>query len=160
MRIRLADDEDDASIWRVIEPIIRAGETLMLPVEMSEAQALGYWRSPAHEVFVAEDGGEVAGTYYLRANQQGGGDHVANSGYATAPAASGRGVARAMCLHSLERAQARGFRAMQFNCVVTSNERAVRLWQSCGFTIVGRVPETFRHPALGLVDTLVMHRHL
>ena len=127
----------------MIEPTIRAGETLMLPGEMSEAEALGYWRSPAHEVFVAEDGGKVVGTYYLRANQQGGGAHVANCGYATAPAAAGRGVARAMCPHSLERARARGFRAMQFNCVVASNERAVRLWQSCGFEIVGRVPRDF-----------------
>ena len=160
MRIRLADDEDDAAIWRVIEPTVRAGETLMLPTAMSEAEALAYWRSPGHEVFVAQDGCEVIGTYYLRANQQGGGAHVANCGYATAPAAGGRGIARAMCAHSLERARARGFRAMQFNCVVASNERAVRLWQSCGFEVVGRVPQTFRHPSLGTVDTLVMYRRL
>ena len=132
----------------------------MLPPAMAPDDALAYWRSPAHEVFVAEVQGEVLGTYYLRVNQQGHGDHVANCGYATAAWASGRGVARAMCLHSLDRARARGLRAMQFNCVVASNERAVRLWQSCGFAIVGRVPETFRHPGLGMVDTLVMHRGL
>jgi ribosomal protein S18 acetylase RimI-like enzyme len=160
MLIRHAGERDDGAIWRVIEPTIRAGETLMLPPEMGEAEAIAYWRSPPHEVFVAEQDGEVLGTYYLRANQQGGGAHVANCGYATAPAASGRGVARAMCAHSLDRARARGFRAMQFNCVVGTNERAVRLWQSFGFEIVGRVPETFRHPRLGLVDTLVMHRKL
>ena len=139
MRIRLADGRDDGAIWRVIEPTIQAGETLMLPVAMSEAEALAYWRSPSHEVFVA---------------------HVAKCGYATAPAAAGRGIARAMCVQSLDRARARGFRAMQFNCVVASNGRAVGLWQSCGFAVVGRVPETFRHPELGLVDTLVMHRPL
>ena len=160
MVIREADDRDDSAIWRVLEPTIRAGETLMLPREMSEAEALGYWRPPQHEVFVAEQDGEVLGTYYLRPNQRGGGGHVANCGYATAPSAAGRGVARAMCAHSLAHARSIGFRAMQFNCVVGSNERAIRLWLSVGFEIVGRVPETFRHPRLGLVETLVMYRTL
>ena len=160
MRIRPADERDDIAIWRVIEPAIRAAETLMLPQEMSELQALGYWRRATHEVFVADDGGTVVGTYYLRANQQGGGDHIANCGYSTLPAFTGQGIARAMCIHSLDRARARGFHAMQFNCVVASNERAVGLWQSCGFEIVGRVPQTFRHPWLGEVDTLVMYRPL
>jgi ribosomal protein S18 acetylase RimI-like enzyme len=164
MPIRPAAAADEEAIWRVIEPIVRAGETLMLPPDLGRADALAYWLGPTHEVFAAEDGppggGGVVGTYYLRANQRGNGDHVANCGYATAPWAAGRGVARTMCLHSLDRARARGFRAMQFNCVVASNGRAVRLWQGCGFEIVGRVPETFRHPALGPVDTLVMHRRL
>jgi len=160
MQIRRADEQDAAAIWRVIEPAIRAGATLMLPRAMSEAAALAYWRSAGHEVHVAWDAGAVVGTYYLRANQLGGGAHVANCGYATAPAAAGRGIARAMCLHSLDRARARGFRAMQFNCVVASNERAVGLWQSCGFEIVARVPRTFRHPRLGEIDTLVMYRRL
>jgi ribosomal protein S18 acetylase RimI-like enzyme len=160
MLIRQACLEDDEAIWRVVEPTIRAGETLMLPRDMSEAEAIRYWRAPEHEVFVAEQDGEILGTYYLRANQRGGGAHVANCGYATAPSASGRGVARAMCAHSLERARVRGFRALQFNCVVSTNERAVRLWQSFGFEIVGRLPEAFLHPEIGYVDALVMFRKL
>ena len=100
------------------------------------------------------------GTYYLRANNQGGGAHVANCGYIVAASASGRGIARAMCTHSLARARARGFRAMQFNFVISSNERAVRLWQSCGFELVGRLQDAFEHPRLGLVDALVMYRKL
>jgi ribosomal protein S18 acetylase RimI-like enzyme len=160
MRIRAAAMADDETIWRILEPTIRAAETLMLPSDMSQQEALAYWRSPDHEVFVAEDGAEVLGSYYLRANQQGNGDHIANCGYATAPWAAGRGIARAMCRHSLDRARDRGFRAMQFNCVVASNERAVGLWRSCGFEIVGRVPDAFRHPRLGYVDTLVMYRPL
>ena len=160
MLIRLAEDADDAAIWRVLEPTIRAGETLMLPPDMDQAAALSYWRQLGHHAFVLEEGSGLPGTYYLRANQQGRGCHVANCGYATASWATGRGLARAMCLHSLEQARARGFLAMQFNCVVASNERAVRLWRSCGFEVVGRVPETFRHPELGYVDTLVMYRRL
>jgi ribosomal protein S18 acetylase RimI-like enzyme len=164
MRVRPAQARDDDAIWAIIGPTIRAGETYVLPRDMSRAAALSYWRSPGHEVFVAEQGGEgvsvVLGTYYMRANQQGGGSHVANCGYMTAPQATGRGVARAMCAHSLEHARSRGFRAMQFNFVVSSNARAVALWQSFGFEIVGRLAEAFAHPQLGLVDALVMCRKL
>lgn len=102
----------------------------------------------------------MLGTYYLRPNQQGGGAHVANCGYMTAEQATGRGVARAMCTHSLAHARARGFRAMQFNFVVESNVRAVALWQSFGFEIAGRLRQAFAHPRLGLVDALVMYRML
>ena len=160
MYVRTAQACDDEAIWHIIGPTIAAGETYVLPRDMSRADALAYWRSPAHEVFVAEADGEVVGTYYLRPNQQGGGAHVANCGYMTALQATGRGVARAMCAHSLERARARGFHAMQFNFVVASNERAVALWQSFGFDIVGRLPQAFAHPRLGLVDALVMYRLL
>lgn len=160
MRIRKATREDDEAIWRILEPVLRAGETYTLPREISRDDALVYWFAPAHDVFVAEEEGAIAGTYYLRANQGGAGAHVANCGYMTAQDATGRGIARAMCLHSLERAQERGFRAMQFNFVVSTNERAVRLWNSLGFDTVGRLPGAFLHPALGYVDALVMYRSL
>ena len=164
MRIRPAEPHDDEAIWGIIRPTIRAGETYALPRDMSRVEALRYWKSPGHDVFVAEQGEEgasvVLGTYYMRANQQGGGSHVANCGYMTAPEASGRGVARAMCAHSLEHARARGFRAMQFNFVVSSNERAVALWRSFGFEIVGHLAQAFEHPRLGLVDAVVMYRAL
>jgi ribosomal protein S18 acetylase RimI-like enzyme len=158
--IRPATPEDDDLIWRILEPVFRAGETYPQPRDISRADALAYWHSPGHEVFVAEDGGAVVGTYYLRANNKGDGAHVANCGYVVAPAASGRGMARAMCADSLERARARGFTAMQFNFVIASNERAVRLWLACGFQIVGRLPDVFRHPRLGAVGAYVMHRML
>jgi ribosomal protein S18 acetylase RimI-like enzyme len=160
MAIRAATASDGDAIWKILEPVIRGGDTYTLPAEMNREDALAYWNSAGHEVFVAEENREILGTYYLRANQKGGGAHVANCGYMTALWASGRGVARALCRHSLEHAKARGFRAMQFNFVVSSNERAVRLWQSMGFEIVGRLPGAFKHPKLGLVDALVMYRHL
>jgi ribosomal protein S18 acetylase RimI-like enzyme len=151
---------DAGAIWRILEPMIRAGETYPLPREMSKDEALAYWMGADHEVFVAEEDGEIVGTYFLKANQKGGGAHVANCGYVTAAAAQGRGLARMMCEHSIKRAKERGFRAMQFNFVVATNENAVRLWQSCGFQIVGRLPGAFLHPKLGYVDTLVMYREL
>jgi ribosomal protein S18 acetylase RimI-like enzyme len=160
MRIRDAAEQDRSAIWRILEPTIRAGETYALPVTMSEAAALAYWLGADKETFVAEEDGRVLGTYYLRANQLGGGSHVANCGYITDAAAAGRGIARAMCEHSLERARARGFRAMQFNFVVSTNERAVKLWLSFGFEVVGRLPGAFNHPSQGDVDALVMFRTL
>ncbi|MFI5093371.1 MAG: GNAT family N-acetyltransferase [Candidatus Acidiferrum sp.] len=160
MIIREASAQDNDAIWRILEPVIRGGDTYALRADMNREGALAYWQPAEHEVFVAEENREILGTYYLRANQQGGGAHVANCGYMTAPWASGRGVARAMCQHSLERAKARGFRAMQFNFVVSSNERAVRLWQSMGFEIAGRLPGAFMHPVRGAVDALIMYRQL
>jgi len=158
--IRGAAAADREAVWAILEPMIRAGETYTLPREMSRDAALDYWFGAGHEVFVAEENGAVLGTYFMQANQKGGGDHVANCGYVTAPDATGRGIARAMCSHSLEHAKSRGFRAMQFNFVVSTNERAVRLWQSLGFEIAGRLPGAFRHPAAGFVDALVMYRIL
>lgn len=160
MQIRPAAPADNGALWATLEPVIRAGETYALPRDMSREAALDHWTGPGRETWVAEDEGAVVGAYYLRANQQGGGGHVANCGYVTAQAARGRGVGGALCDHSLVRARERGFRAMQFNCVVSANDGAVRLWAAKGFDTVGRLPGAFRHPRLGFVDALVMFRSL
>lgn len=160
MHIRPARSADAAAIAAIILPTIREGATYALDPRMSEADALAYWLGADRETFVAEDEGAIVGTYYIRANQSGGGAHVCNCGYMTSAAATGRGIARRMAEHSLDHARLRGYRAMQFNFVVSSNVRAVGLWQSLGFAIVGRLPEAFLHPALGYVDALVMHRPL
>jgi RimJ/RimL family protein N-acetyltransferase len=160
-QIRRADDGDAVAIWAVLEPVVRAGETYAVPRDLTEEAALRWWLDPAHEVWVAVDGaGEVVGSYYLQANQRGAGAHVANCGFVTALSQTGRGVATQMCRHSLDRARERGFLAMQYNLVVSSNERAVALWQRLGFAVVGVLPRAFDHPRLGLVDALVMYRWL
>jgi ribosomal protein S18 acetylase RimI-like enzyme len=160
MNIRHAIEADADAIWRIIAPTIRAGATYTLDPAMSREAALGYWMGADKETFVAENGQSVVGTYYLRANQAGGGAHVANCGYMTAADAQGSGVARAMCEHSLAHARERGFRAMQFNFVVGTNERAVRLWHSLGFETVGRLPGAFRLPSSDYVDAFVMFRNI
>src|ERR671937_679206 len=142
--IRAAMPADHDAIADILLPMIRAGETYPLPRDMTREQALAYWFTPGHEVFVAEDGGVMVGTYYLRPNQRGGGGPVANCGYVTSRAAEGSGVGRTMCEHSLARAMSRGF----------------RLWQSCGFEIVGRLPAAFHHPTHEFVDVFVMMRSL
>ena len=158
--IRPASAADNDAIWRILEPTFREGATYPIPRDVLREDALAYWCAPGNAVFVAGSEGTVAGTYYLRANNRGGGAHVANCGYMTAREAFGRGVARAMCMHSLDEARAGGFTAMQFNFVVSSNTRAVKLWRTCGFQIVGTLPGAFMHPARGAVDAYVMWREL
>jgi len=158
MMIRPVSPDDHAALWAVLEPVIRAGETFALPRDMTPEAALAFWMAPGTDVFVTEDAaGAIVGSYFVRANQRGGGAHVANAGYVTDVAATGRGIARAMCAHSIEHARGRGFRAMQYNLVVSTNERAVRLWQAMGFSIVGRLPGAFAHPTHGDVDAFVMY---
>ena len=160
MMIRPFENRDESAVWQILEPVIRAGETYVLPRDMSRDAALAYWTAPEKSAFVAEAEGRLLGTYVLRANQLGGGSHVANCGYMTAAESTGRGVARAMCAHSLDEARARGFRAMQFNFVISTNHRAARLWQSLGFAIVGTLPGAFHHPMQGYVDAYVMYQDL
>ena len=158
LRIRPATPTDRPAVWAIIGPVFRAGDSYAIDPDISEHDALAYWLRPDQETFVAEAGGEILGTYYIRANQGGGGDHVCNCGYITSPAARGRGIARAMAAHSFAQARHRGFLGMQFNFVVATNLGAIHLWETLGFTTVGRLPQAFRHPTDGLVDALIMYR--
>ncbi|MEO1067461.1 MAG: N-acetyltransferase [Pseudomonadota bacterium] len=156
--IRQATAADQNAIWRILEPVFRAGDTYTIDPNVSREDALAYWLSPSHTTFVAEEGGDTLGTYYVRPNQGGNGDHVANCGYITSETARGRGVARAMLEHSLKEAPRAGYQAMQFNFVVATNVRAVETWKRYGFEIIGSQPLAFRHPVQGLVDAYVMYK--
>jgi ribosomal protein S18 acetylase RimI-like enzyme len=158
--VRPAEEGDADAVWAILAPIFREGETYCVPRDIDRAAALDYWSGGNHRSFVAEAGASILGTCFLCPNQRGGGDHVANAGFATAEAARGQGVARIMLDHVLAEARATGFRAMQFNFVVATNTGAIRLWQAAGFATVGRLPEAFRHPRAGYVDALVMYRRL
>jgi ribosomal protein S18 acetylase RimI-like enzyme len=160
IRIRPAVEADSQAVWAMLERVIRAGEVFALPMDITREAALAYWFAAGHWVFVAELDGDIAGSYYLQANQRGGGSHVCNCGYLTAGWVLGRGVAGAMCAHSLEFGKSAGFRAMQFNLVVSTNAPAVHLWEKHGFAVVGRLPGAFKHPKQGYVDALVMWREL
>ena len=160
MQIRRAEPADWPVIWSMLQPAMRAGETLALPRDGGEEIGRAYWSSAEKTNFLAVDGDQVLGTSYVRANQQGGGAHVANCGYLTAEAARGRGVARALCGHSIEHCRRAGFKAIQFNFVVSTNEPAVHLWHDFGFDVLARLPGAFDHPRLGFVDALVMWKTL
>lgn len=158
--IRPASPADHDAIWAILQPVYRAGETYCIAQDITRDDALTDWFSAPFTVFVAELDGRIVGTSHVGRNRPGGGAHVANASFATDPAARGKGVARALAEHALTWAQQAGFRAMQFNFVVSTNEDAVHLWQKVGFQVVGRLPSAFLHPRLGPVDALVMYRHL
>ena len=159
MIIRAIQNGDDAALWSMLEPAFRAGDTYTVDPGIPREEALAFWCATEKRVFVAENNRPV-GTYYLKPNQGGGGAHVCNAGFVTHPDARGQGVAQAMLDHALTTARAAGFRAMQFNFVVATNDGAIRLWQRNGFDTVGRLPGAFRHPQHGYVDALVMYRRL
>ena len=160
LEIREIQAEEFGLVWPIFHAVVAAADTYAYDPAMTLEEARRLWTRPPARCFVAGEDGVVVGAYCLRPNQGGLGDHVANAGYMVAPDARGRGIASAMCVHSLDVARAAGFQAMQFNFVAVSNEGAVRLWQRHGFAIVGRVPAAFRHRHLGPTDVLVMHRFL
>jgi ribosomal protein S18 acetylase RimI-like enzyme len=160
LSIRPARPRDFAGIWAIFRVVVAGGDTYAYAPDTTMTEARRIWMEPPAAAYIAEQAGRIVGTYALRPNQPGLGDHVANCGYMTHPDARGRGVGGAMCEHSLAAARERGYTALQFNFVVASNEGAVRLWQKHGFEVVGRVPRAFRHRALGPVDILIMHRAL
>jgi ribosomal protein S18 acetylase RimI-like enzyme len=158
--IREATDLDLPAIRVLFFDAVATGDTLTPVPNATAADFTAYWYPPKARVFVAILEDRVVGSYMLRPNQPGLGDHVANAGYLVDPAFRGRGIASAMCAHSIETARAMGFRAMQFNFVVSTNVTAVRIWERYGFTVVGRLPKVFRHAEQGEVDALVMHRFI
>ncbi|WP_370308010.1 GNAT family N-acetyltransferase [Sinimarinibacterium flocculans] len=160
MNIREATRSDFERIWPIFREIAAAGETYAYPRDITQAQAEALWIDAPRKTYVFEEAGEILGTYYLKTNQAGPGDHVCNCGYMVSSAARGRGLATAMCEHSQQVARTLGYKAMQFNFVAASNEGAVRLWTRLGFATVGRLPKAFRHPTLGYVDALVMYKWL
>jgi L-amino acid N-acyltransferase YncA len=160
MQIRPATGADHDAIWKIFHEIVAAGDTYALDPKISREDALAYWFSTGTRTYVAEQDGQIFGTYILKSNQLGPGSHVANAAFMVAPGAQGCGVGRAMAEHCLSEARRLGFRAMQFNFVVSTNTPAINLWQKLGFEIVGTLPGAFRHPAKGYVDAYVMYRSL
>lgn len=159
--IRAYEPADWPGVWAVLEPVFRAGETFPHDPAIDSDAARQAWVGSVAATFVATDAdGAILGTYYLRPNQPCLGAHVANAGYVVAEAARGRGLGHALCRHSQAEARRRGFTAMQFNLVVSTNTAGVAAWSRNGFRTIGRLPGAFRHPRLGEVDALVMFKTL
>ena len=159
MKIRAAKDSDHDAIWEIFREVIAAGETYPIDRDIPRDQALAYWFKHNAHVCVAEnDNGEIVGGYTLHQNQAAGGAHVANAAFIVAKNARGQGIGRAMGEHCLNEAHRLGFRAMQFNFVVSTNESAVKLWHDLGMKIVGTLPGAFKHPTQGYVDVYVMYQ--
>jgi L-amino acid N-acyltransferase YncA len=160
LNIRRATEQDRDAIWNIFHAVIAPGDTYAFDPKMSREDALAYWFRPDTHTYVAEQDRQIVGTYILRPNQPARGSHIANGAFMVAPTARGLGAGRSMGEHCLSEARRLGFRAMQFNFVVSTNEGAIRLWKQLGFEIVGTLPGAFRHPGKGYVDVYVMFRSL
>ena len=160
MNLRQANKADEDAIWDIFHAVIAPGDTYVFDPEMSREEALAYWFRADMRTYVAEKNGRVVGTYILKPNQLGSGSHVANAAFMVASEAQGTGVGRTMAEHCLNEARRIGFRAMQFNYVISTNTPAIRLWQELGFEIVGTLPGAFRHPQKKYIDVYVMYRSL
>jgi ribosomal protein S18 acetylase RimI-like enzyme len=160
LNIRPATNADHDAIWDIFHAVVAPGDTYSFDPQISREDALGWWLRSDTQTYVAERDLQIVGTYILKQNQPGAGAHVANAAFMVAPSARGFGVGRAMAEHCLGEARRVGFRAMQFNFVVSTNESALRLWRKLGFKIVGTLPGAFRHPAKGFVDVYIMYRLL
>lgn len=160
MIIRPATEADANDIWRIFQAVVEPGDTYSFTSAVPERDAVAYFLGPAITAFVAEDEGRVIGMYKLIPNRVGRGSHVANASFMVDPSAQGRGAGKALGQHCLDEARRQGYRAMQFNFVVSTNTAGVTLWKKLGFEIVGTLPKAFRHAKLGDVDAYVMHRFL
>jgi L-amino acid N-acyltransferase YncA len=160
LNIRLATEADRDAIWNILHAVIAPGDTYTFDPKISRDEALAYWFRADTHTYVAEQDRQIVGTYILKANQPALGSHVANAAFMIALEARGLGVGRKMGDHCLSEARRLGFRAMQFNFVVSTNEAAIRLWKQLGFETVGNLPGAFRHPERGYVDVYIMFRSL
>ena len=161
VEIRNVVDSDWPVIWEFMQQILAAGDTYCWPTDTSEDAARAWWMGKTGgRVLVAVDDGAVVGTAEIHPNQPAAGSHVANAGFMVSPVAAGKGIGRTLANRVLEVAAEEGYTAMQFNAVVETNEPAVRLWESLGFTILATVPDAFRHPDGRLVGLHIMHRLL
>lgn len=156
-----AKPDDFAQIKSIFFHVIDEGETYSYETdELSDEWVRKYWLDDCVTTIVAREGGEVAGVVALRYNRTGRADHVANASYIVHHEHRGHGIGKALGQASLAAAKDKGFKAIQFNYVVSTNMQAVKLWQSLGFTIVGTLPKGFQHAKHGLVDVYIMHRFL
>ena len=157
---RKATVSDADQIWEIIRDVIVLGDTYVFDPNSSREKMLAYWLGSDKHTYVAVLDGKIDGTFLIKDNQPDLGSHIANAAYMTASSMAGRGIGKAMGEFSLEEAKRLGYKAMQFNIVIKSNERAVRLWQKLGFTILGEIPEAFNHKSNGLTNAYIMYRKL
>ncbi|SOD88905.1 GNAT family N-acetyltransferase [Spirosoma fluviale] len=158
--IRRATADDQEAIWQIIRTVIATGDTYCFAPDSSREKMLEYWCHADKHTYVATVEGKVAGTFIIKDNQIDLGSHIANASYMVSAGYEGQGIGKLMGECSIEEARGLGYRAMQFNIVVKSNERAVRLWQKLGFTIIGEIPDAFNHMQNGYTNAYIMYRKL
>ncbi len=160
LQIRVADIADQDAIWDIIKNVIKTGNSYVFYPDSSREKMIDYWCSKEKRTYVAFLGNKLVGTFLIKDNIPDNGSHVANASYMIHPDSFGKGIGEAIGKYSLVEAKKMGYRAMQFNMVIKSNEPAVRLWTKLGFQIVGEIPEAFNHPINGYTNAYVMYKKL
>lgn len=160
MTIRNAHQDDQEAVWQIIHEVIATGNTYVFAPDSSKEKMLSYWFSDDKNTYVAEEDGKILGTFYLKTNQMDLGSHIVNAGYMVSSEARGKGLGQAMAEFSMEEARRLGYRGMQFNLVVKTNENAVKLWLKLGFEIIGEIPEAYKHSQFGYVNAYIMYQKL
>lgn len=159
--IRQALPQDAEEIWALFREVIDEGDSYLLDDSTTEEEGLAYWMGEGTTTYVAVDTeNRVVGAYVIRRNLPGRGSHIANASYMVAAECRGEGIGRALCADSIAEAQRQGYRGILFNCVVSTNVRAVEAWRMMGFEIVGMVPEAFNHKEKGFVNAFIMYKAL
>ena len=158
--IRAMTSEDFERFWATFSQIVQGQETYALDAQMSYQRAFELWCARPLGTFVFESQGQVLGSYYLKANGEGPSGHICNCGYMVKAAFQGQGIAKRLCEHSQAIAIEFGFKAMQFNSVVSTNAAAVHLWKTLGYQIIGTIPKGYQHKYLGYVDCYITHKFL
>lgn len=162
MKIRVAEAADWPAIWPIVRTVASAGESFTFPRDIGEDFARECWMltAPGRTVVAVDDAGTILGTAKMNPNHMGPAAHIASASYMVAPEHTGHGIGRALGEYTIEWARAEGYRAMQFNAVVQTNVRAVALWRSLGFTVIGTLPEGYRLPDGTYTGLHIMHRPL
>ena len=158
--IRPATVKDLDAIWQLWKDITAQKAYFPYDDSFTREQIEDSWIHLDNLIGVSEVNGIVAGAYIIKANQPGYGNHVANAAYMVDTAFRGKSIGKLLCAHSLEAAKAAGYRAMQFNLVVSTNTAAIRTWKAFGFKRIGVVPEGFYQEGAGYVDAYIFHRFL
>lgn len=161
--VRKAALEDFEEIYDVFCHALDEGKTYSYTrEEMTPERALAYFMTaPGTECYIADTKkGDLVGFYTIRPNRTGRAGHVANASFIVHHSHRGEGIGRLISEHAIKTARKLKFKAMQFNFVVSTNQTAIKLYQSLEFKIVGRLPKGFRHASEGMVDVYIMHRFL
>ena len=183
MHIRKATKEDFTQMLHIFRDVIEGGDTYDFDETTSDQDAFNYWFGSGVTSFVMveeqnesqtaeepidkriapanhEPRDKILGFYKIIQNHRGRGNHVANASFMVSRETRGMGIGRKMGEDCIRVAKEMGFRAIQFNFVISTNEPAMHLWKSLGFRELCRLPLAFNHKTLGYVDAVIFFKEL
>ena len=166
MQIRKATPDDFPQMLPIFREVIQGGDTYDFEETASDQDAFDYWFGKGVSSWVMVEssdegqGDQVLGFYKIIQNHRGRGSHVANASFMVSSTARGKGIGRKMGEDCIKVAREMGFKAIQFNFVISTNEPAMKLWKSLGYKELCRLPGAFNHKKLGYVDAVIFFMEL